>query len=177
MRHSFIHSSNNEYIACWNMHFTLKCFHYQTRIFRSLVCSSAGWVSDCYSICLKLLFKISSRLSHTHVHRAAGENRLRYFQLLMNGSYTPWTLPVGGEEAREVSPRSLAEALLVMTNLTVFGSHWAYYFTRPALLFANLANIVSMCRNNACGHCYLWCLCICSALICIAAAGGRPDRR
>ncbi|KAM3874292.1 histone-lysine N-methyltransferase SETD1B-A [Diretmus argenteus] len=41
-----------------------------------------------------------------------GENRLRYFQLLMNGSYTPWTLPVGGEEAREVSPRSLAEALL-----------------------------------------------------------------
>ncbi|KAM8743184.1 histone-lysine N-methyltransferase SETD1B-A isoform 3-T4 [Acanthopagrus schlegelii] len=41
-----------------------------------------------------------------------GENRLRYFQLLMNGSYTPKTLPVGGEEAREVSPRSLAEALL-----------------------------------------------------------------
>lgn len=42
-----------------------------------------------------------------------GENRLRYFQLLMNGSYTPRTLPVGGEEAREVSPRTLAEALLV----------------------------------------------------------------
>uniref|UniRef100_A0A3Q3G1T7 SET domain containing 1B, histone lysine methyltransferase a n=1 Tax=Labrus bergylta TaxID=56723 RepID=A0A3Q3G1T7_9LABR len=41
-----------------------------------------------------------------------GENRLRYFQLLMNGSYTPRTLPVGGEEAREISPRSLAEALL-----------------------------------------------------------------
>nr|XP_020441413.1 histone-lysine N-methyltransferase SETD1B isoform X2 [Monopterus albus]XP_020441414.1 histone-lysine N-methyltransferase SETD1B isoform X2 [Monopterus albus]XP_020441415.1 histone-lysine N-methyltransferase SETD1B isoform X2 [Monopterus albus]XP_020441416.1 histone-lysine N-methyltransferase SETD1B isoform X2 [Monopterus albus] len=41
-----------------------------------------------------------------------GENRLRYYQLLMNGSYTPRTLPVGGEEAREVSPRSLAEALL-----------------------------------------------------------------
>ncbi|KAM4719946.1 histone-lysine N-methyltransferase SETD1B-A isoform 3-T6 [Anableps anableps] len=41
-----------------------------------------------------------------------GENRLRYFQLLMNGSYTPRTLPVGGEETREVSPRSLAEALL-----------------------------------------------------------------
>uniref|UniRef100_UPI0037E9BD1E histone-lysine N-methyltransferase SETD1B-A n=1 Tax=Semicossyphus pulcher TaxID=241346 RepID=UPI0037E9BD1E len=41
-----------------------------------------------------------------------GENRLRYFQLLMNGSYTPRTLPVGAEEAREVSPRSLAEALL-----------------------------------------------------------------
>lgn len=33
----------------------------------------------------------------------------------MNGSYTPRTLPVGGEEAREVSPRSLAEALLVKT--------------------------------------------------------------
>lgn len=31
----------------------------------------------------------------------------------MNGTYTPRTLPVGGEEAREVSPRSLAEALLV----------------------------------------------------------------
>ncbi|XP_040012508.1 histone-lysine N-methyltransferase SETD1B-A isoform X2 [Xiphias gladius] len=41
-----------------------------------------------------------------------GENRLRYFQLLMNGSYTPRTLPVGGEEAREVSPRSLAETAL-----------------------------------------------------------------
>lgn len=41
-----------------------------------------------------------------------GENRLRYFQLLMNGSYTPRTLPVGGEEARDVSPRTLAEALL-----------------------------------------------------------------
>lgn len=31
----------------------------------------------------------------------------------MNGSYTPKNLPVGGEETREVSPRSLAEALLV----------------------------------------------------------------
>ncbi|XP_033845273.1 histone-lysine N-methyltransferase SETD1B-A [Periophthalmus magnuspinnatus] len=40
-----------------------------------------------------------------------GENRLRYFQLLMNGSYTPRTLPVGGEEAK-VSPRTLAEAIL-----------------------------------------------------------------
>lgn len=33
----------------------------------------------------------------------------------MNGSYTPRTLPVGGEEAREVSPRSLAETALVKT--------------------------------------------------------------
>ncbi|XP_060926661.1 histone-lysine N-methyltransferase SETD1B-A isoform X1 [Limanda limanda] len=41
-----------------------------------------------------------------------GDNRLRYFQLLMNGSYNPMTLPVGGEEARDVSPRSLAEVLL-----------------------------------------------------------------
>ncbi|KAM4635161.1 histone-lysine N-methyltransferase SETD1B-A [Polymixia lowei] len=41
-----------------------------------------------------------------------GENRLRYFQLLMNGSYTPLKLPVGGEEPREVSPRSLGEAIL-----------------------------------------------------------------
>lgn len=55
----------------------------------------------------------------TNVHHSAGENRLRYFQLLMNGSYTPRTLPVGGEEAREVSPRSLAEALLVKNPLTI----------------------------------------------------------
>ncbi|KAK7895246.1 hypothetical protein WMY93_020571 [Mugilogobius chulae] len=42
-----------------------------------------------------------------------GENRLRYFQLLMNGSYTPRTLPVGAsDDAKEVSPRTLAEALL-----------------------------------------------------------------
>uniref|UniRef100_A0A4W5N3T6 SET domain containing 1B, histone lysine methyltransferase a n=1 Tax=Hucho hucho TaxID=62062 RepID=A0A4W5N3T6_9TELE len=33
-----------------------------------------------------------------------GENRLRYFQLLLNGTFTPRTLPVGGEEARQVSP-------------------------------------------------------------------------
>ncbi|XP_067339263.1 histone-lysine N-methyltransferase SETD1B-A isoform X3 [Channa argus] len=46
-----------------------------------------------------------------------GENRLRYYQLLMNGSYTPRTLPVGGEEVREVSPRSLAEALLACEPL------------------------------------------------------------
>ncbi|XDV54660.1 hypothetical protein PO909_022898 [Leuciscus waleckii] len=38
-----------------------------------------------------------------------GENRQRYFQRLINGSYTPLTLPVGGEE---VSPHSLSEALL-----------------------------------------------------------------
>lgn len=36
----------------------------------------------------------------------------------MNGSYTPKTLPVGGEETREVSPRSLAEALLVKNKQT-----------------------------------------------------------
>lgn len=45
-----------------------------------------------------------------------GENRQRYLQRLINGSYTPLTLPVGGEEACEVSPRSLAEALLVKTK-------------------------------------------------------------
>ncbi|TMS08436.1 Histone-lysine N-methyltransferase SETD1B-A [Larimichthys crocea] len=45
-------------------------------------------------------------------HHPRGAGPERYFQLLMNGSYTPKTLPVGGEEAREVSPRSLAEALL-----------------------------------------------------------------
>lgn len=38
----------------------------------------------------------------------------------MNGSYTPQTLPVGGEEAREVSPRSLAEALLVKNASNMF---------------------------------------------------------
>ncbi|XP_056593162.1 histone-lysine N-methyltransferase SETD1B-A isoform X4 [Triplophysa dalaica] len=46
-----------------------------------------------------------------------GENRQRYFQRLINGSYTPLTLPVGGEEACEVSPRSLAEALLACEPL------------------------------------------------------------
>uniref|UniRef100_A0A673AHG6 SET domain containing 1B, histone lysine methyltransferase a n=1 Tax=Sphaeramia orbicularis TaxID=375764 RepID=A0A673AHG6_9TELE len=48
-----------------------------------------------------------------------GENRLRYFQLLMNGSYTPRTLPVGGEETREVSPRTLAEAFSSSTPLSL----------------------------------------------------------
>uniref|UniRef100_A0A672JZ96 Histone-lysine N-methyltransferase SETD1B-A-like n=1 Tax=Sinocyclocheilus grahami TaxID=75366 RepID=A0A672JZ96_SINGR len=47
-----------------------------------------------------------------------GENRLRYFQRLINGSYTPLTLPVGGEEACEVSPCSLAEALLPLQRLS-----------------------------------------------------------
>uniref|UniRef100_A0A673AHN6 SET domain containing 1B, histone lysine methyltransferase a n=1 Tax=Sphaeramia orbicularis TaxID=375764 RepID=A0A673AHN6_9TELE len=50
-----------------------------------------------------------------------GENRLRYFQLLMNGSYTPRTLPVGGEETREVSPRTLAEALLSESGVSAVG--------------------------------------------------------
>ena len=49
-----------------------------------------------------------------------GENRLRYFQLLLNGSYTPLTLPVGVEDNSDVSPRSLAEALLVtLPSLTM----------------------------------------------------------
>ena len=52
-----------------------------------------------------------------HVYCFAGDNRLRYFQLLMNGSYNPMNLPVGGEEARDVSPRSLAEAILVRNNI------------------------------------------------------------
>ncbi|KAJ8414792.1 hypothetical protein AAFF_G00023150 [Aldrovandia affinis] len=43
-----------------------------------------------------------------------GENRMRYFELLINGFYTPRTLPVGGEDTREVSPRSLADALLAI---------------------------------------------------------------
>uniref|UniRef100_A0A673M2K1 Histone-lysine N-methyltransferase SETD1B-A-like n=1 Tax=Sinocyclocheilus rhinocerous TaxID=307959 RepID=A0A673M2K1_9TELE len=47
-----------------------------------------------------------------------GEHRQRYFQRLINGSYTPLTLPVGGEEACEVSPRSLAEALLPLRRLS-----------------------------------------------------------
>uniref|UniRef100_A0AAY5F3K3 [Histone H3]-lysine(4) N-trimethyltransferase n=1 Tax=Electrophorus electricus TaxID=8005 RepID=A0AAY5F3K3_ELEEL len=33
-----------------------------------------------------------------------GENRLRYFQRLVNGSFTPHTVPVGEEELCEVSP-------------------------------------------------------------------------
>uniref|UniRef100_A0A4W5N3W6 SET domain containing 1B, histone lysine methyltransferase a n=1 Tax=Hucho hucho TaxID=62062 RepID=A0A4W5N3W6_9TELE len=46
-----------------------------------------------------------------------GENRLRYFQLLLNGTFTPRTLPVGGEEARQVSPRSLANTHLACEPL------------------------------------------------------------
>ncbi|XP_066506787.1 histone-lysine N-methyltransferase SETD1B-A [Hoplias malabaricus] len=40
-----------------------------------------------------------------------GENRTRYFERLVNGSYTPLTLPVG-EEPCDVSPRCIAEAIL-----------------------------------------------------------------
>ncbi|MBN3316708.1 SE1BA methyltransferase, partial [Atractosteus spatula] len=36
-----------------------------------------------------------------------GENRMRYFELLVNGIYTPRTLPVGNEDSRDISPRSL----------------------------------------------------------------------
>ncbi|KAJ8263256.1 hypothetical protein COCON_G00157130 [Conger conger] len=43
-----------------------------------------------------------------------GENRMRYFELLINGFYTPRTLPVGGEDPREISPHSLADALLAI---------------------------------------------------------------
>lgn len=46
----------------------------------------------------------------------------------MNGSYTPRTLPVGGEEAREVSPRSLAEALLVKNASNLMQSTFFYLF-------------------------------------------------
>ncbi|XP_037608232.1 histone-lysine N-methyltransferase SETD1B-A isoform X4 [Sebastes umbrosus] len=64
-------------------------------------------------VAVQSLHKTSVMGNFIHVELdPKGENRLRYFQLLMNGSYTPQTLPVGGEEAREVSPRSLAEALL-----------------------------------------------------------------
>ncbi|XP_059214705.1 histone-lysine N-methyltransferase SETD1B-A isoform X2 [Centropristis striata] len=64
-------------------------------------------------VAVQSLHKTSVMGNFIHVELdPKGENRLRYFQLLMNGSYTPLTLPVGGEEAREVSPRSLAEALL-----------------------------------------------------------------
>uniref|UniRef100_A0A8C5NCK1 Histone-lysine N-methyltransferase SETD1B-A-like n=1 Tax=Gouania willdenowi TaxID=441366 RepID=A0A8C5NCK1_GOUWI len=64
-------------------------------------------------LAVKALHKTSVMGNIIHVELdPKGENRLRYFQLLMNGSYTPRTLPVSGEEARELSPRILAEALL-----------------------------------------------------------------
>ncbi|XP_037339987.2 histone-lysine N-methyltransferase SETD1B-A isoform X2 [Pungitius pungitius] len=64
-------------------------------------------------VAVQSLHKTSVMGNFIHVELdPKGENRHRYFQLLMNGSFTPQTLPVGGEEAREVSPRSLAEALL-----------------------------------------------------------------
>ncbi|XP_076876007.1 histone-lysine N-methyltransferase SETD1B-A isoform X2 [Brachyhypopomus gauderio] len=46
-----------------------------------------------------------------------GENRLRYVQRLVNGSFTPLTVPVGVEEPCEVSPRCIAEALLACEPL------------------------------------------------------------
>jgi len=61
---------------------------------------------------------VSDHVHHSNVFSSIilGENRQRYFQRLINGSYTPLTLPVGGEEACEVSPRSLSEALLVKSK-------------------------------------------------------------
>ncbi len=59
---------------------------------------------------------VQQGIVNSHLSICSGENRQRYFQRLINGSYTPLTLPVGGEEACEVSPRSLAEALLVKTK-------------------------------------------------------------
>ncbi|KAI1882396.1 hypothetical protein AGOR_G00250260 [Albula goreensis] len=46
-----------------------------------------------------------------------GENRMRYFQLLVDGTYTPQTLPVGGEEPPTVLPLSLADALQVCESV------------------------------------------------------------
>ncbi|XP_064164008.1 histone-lysine N-methyltransferase SETD1B-A isoform X2 [Anguilla rostrata] len=42
-----------------------------------------------------------------------GEQRLRYFQLLVDGVCTPLTLPVGAEEPRDPSPGSLADIIQV----------------------------------------------------------------
>ncbi|XP_066544889.1 histone-lysine N-methyltransferase SETD1B-A isoform X1 [Amia ocellicauda] len=39
-----------------------------------------------------------------------GENRMRYFELLISGIYTPRTLPVGSDDARESSPRSVSDS-------------------------------------------------------------------
>ncbi|XP_034396703.1 histone-lysine N-methyltransferase SETD1B-A-like [Cyclopterus lumpus] len=48
-----------------------------------------------------------------------GENRARYLQLLMRGLYTPWTLPVGGNER---AIQSLIDSLLGCTGTQRRGS-------------------------------------------------------
>lgn len=83
-----------------------------------IVTIKSCWISFNNSLlALSQLYKLGMR--PTCFYCSSGENRLRYFQLLMNGSYTPRTLPVGGEEARDVSPRSLAEALLVKNCINI----------------------------------------------------------
>lgn len=59
----------------------------------------------------------------------------------MNGSYTPRTLPVGGEEAREVSPRSLAEALLVKKILLILSKSFV-------VRCCGLRQITTLAANN-----------------------------
>lgn len=88
---------------------------------------------------IKPTHKLGNR--STHVYCSAGENRLRYFQLLMNGSYTPRTLPVGGEEAREVSPRSLAEALLVKPLLFKYTNVLFSFFVHVLVYLKSLPKL------------------------------------
>lgn len=38
-----------------------------------------------------------------------GENRMRYFELLVSGLYTPRTLPVGNEPVQEDSPPGVSD--------------------------------------------------------------------
>uniref|UniRef100_A0A8C4XI65 SET domain containing 1B, histone lysine methyltransferase a n=1 Tax=Erpetoichthys calabaricus TaxID=27687 RepID=A0A8C4XI65_ERPCA len=46
-----------------------------------------------------------------------GENRMRYFELLVSGIYTPRTLPVGGEAFLDSSPRSVSSTPSVRNDL------------------------------------------------------------
>lgn len=104
----------------------------------------------------------------------------------MNGSYTPWTLPVGGE-----SPRSLAEALLVSTTLWFIGikslAMWFLLQLLQSLLVSTVSawkmlehcgvyywNIALLCRNEPTCHSKPGSL---SLIHFISAAGGGVEQR
>ena len=86
------------------------------------VCMSV--LGDAMHICVRPVIQPSVRghavycCADVHLFLlSTGEQRLRYFQLLVDGVYTPQTLPVGGEEPREPSPGSLADILQVRPHL------------------------------------------------------------
>lgn len=63
-------------------------------------------------VCITKVIRCTCVLMYT-CNPAPGEQRMRYFQLLVDGAYTPRTLPVGAEDPPEASPCSLADILQV----------------------------------------------------------------